>query len=94
MAAPAFTISDCLKAVDACFHRARGIGAVSTEQAVATAYQIALARKPSRDERTAALTFLERQRQSYSNDSSKADELALADFCRALMCVNEFVYVD
>jgi len=74
--------------------RLKEAGALSTEQAVTTAYQIALARKPSREEQAAAATFLEHQQQLYSNEPSKADELALADFCRALMCVNEFVYVD
>jgi hypothetical protein len=65
------------------------------EEAVRLAYRIALSRPPSSEELADALGFLSRQVASYQaagkNDSR---ELALADFCQTLFCLNEFVYVE
>jgi Protein of unknown function (DUF1553)/Protein of unknown function (DUF1549) len=57
--------------------------------AVERAYIIALARKPSSEERTAAQRFFAAQRAKAGGPSE-----ALADFCHALLNLNEFVYVD
>ena len=34
------------------------------------------------------------QREAHKAKANEAHELALADFCQVLMCLNEFVYVD
>jgi hypothetical protein len=60
--------------------------------AVTSAYRIALARNPSAEELTDALTFLREQMATYS--SADRRERALADFCQVLMCLNEFIYID
>jgi hypothetical protein len=57
--------------------------------AVERAYLIALSRKPTSEERTAAVRFLAEQ----ANRAGGPAE-ALADFCHALFNLNEFVYVD
>ena len=44
-------------------------------------------------ERERALTFLDGQTEKYGR-TGKAAELALADLCQILMCLNEFVYID
>jgi hypothetical protein len=63
--------------------------------AVESAYLWALGRSPDRNERADSVTFLELQADSYREGAkSNALELALADFCQALMSLNEFVYVD
>jgi hypothetical protein len=62
-------------------------------EAVDAAYRIALAREPLDSERAAAIAFLERQGASYGQDRNGA-ELALTDFCKAILCLNEFVYVN
>ena len=65
------------------------------EEAVRRAYQLALARSPTEGELADAVSFLKGQIESHKS-SGKGDgrELALTDFCQALFCVNEFVYVD
>ncbi len=65
------------------------------ESAVKAAYLTALARLPTAEELGDALAFLAQQSASY-RAAGKTDgrELALADFCQVLMCMNEFVYVD
>jgi hypothetical protein len=57
--------------------------------AVERAYLIALSRKPSSEERTAATQFLAEQAKRAGGPTE-----ALADFCHALFNLNEFVYVD
>jgi hypothetical protein len=61
------------------------------DAAIRNAYRIALAREPSAAELSDALTFVQEQVKSYAVD---ARQLALADFCQVLMCLNEFVYVE
>ena len=67
-------------------------GAVKLEDAIAAGYRAALARTPTREELADSLTFLERQMTTYPATTRR--ELALADFCQVLMCLNEFIYVD
>jgi hypothetical protein len=55
-------------------------------------YRRALGRSPTPKELTAATDFLTRQSESYKREG-KPDS-SLVDFCQALLCLNEFVYVD
>ncbi len=65
------------------------------EDAVRAAYRIALGRAPATAELEECAAFLGRQMQSYRDENkSSAVELALADLCQALFCLNEFVYVE
>jgi hypothetical protein len=60
-----------------------------TGAAVERAYLIALSRTPTSEERTAATRFLAGQAKR-----AGGPDQALADFCHALLNLNEFVYVD
>jgi hypothetical protein len=63
--------------------------------AVQSAYLVALARPPSAEELADALEFIKQQAESYRETSEgNGRELALADLCQTLMCLNEFVYVE
>jgi hypothetical protein len=63
--------------------------------AVRAGYRIALGRLPTDDERVEALSFIRQQTASHrASGHADAGQLALADFCQVLMCLNEFVYVD
>jgi hypothetical protein len=55
-------------------------------------YLRALGRPPSEKERAASAAFLESQAEAYRKDG-KAD-LSWVDFAHAILCLNEFVYVD
>jgi hypothetical protein len=61
------------------------------DTAIRSAYRIALCREPSAAELSDALAFIQEQVKSYAADGR---QLALADFCQVLMCLNEFVYVE
>jgi mono/diheme cytochrome c family protein len=62
---------------------------------VARGYQVALGRAPTKAESTSAVAFIENGGKEYGA-AGKADarSLAFADFCQALLGLNEFVYVD
>lgn len=62
--------------------------------AVDAAYRIALGRSPSEAERTRMTTFIDEQTQAIGGDAGQARDRALVEFCHALICLNEFVYVD
>lgn len=64
----------------------------SFASAVRTAYGAALGRQPSQVELEDSLQFLRHQTQSYGGN--EASELALGDFCQALLILNEFVFID
>jgi hypothetical protein len=69
------------------------------EAQIRLAWQLALGRRPTRDEVSSATTFINAQVQQRSGrDSSKpkseTQQLALADFCQAIFALNEFIYVD
>ena len=65
------------------------------EKAVAAGYAIALTRPPTKEELADSVAFVKAQLASYLAAGRKeARELALADFCQVLTCLNEFVYVD
>ncbi len=59
--------------------------------AIDQGYLTALGRRPTDAERQRVTAFIEQQTVSYGRTGR--DE-ALADFCQALMCLNEFVFVD
>ena len=76
---------------------ARRLGDAQTavEDAVQRGYLTALARKPAAEELADSVAFVKQQQQSYqAGGKADARDLALADFCQVLMCLNEFVYVD
>jgi hypothetical protein len=62
------------------------------------AYRLALSRPPTAREAAAADAFLAQQTAIYSRERGSVGEAArlhaLADFCQALLCSNEFVYLD
>jgi hypothetical protein len=65
----------------------------SPENVVQGAYRVALSRDPKPDELTNGLAFLASQQASYEGRADDR-ELAAADFCQVVMCLNEFVYVE
>ena len=66
-----------------------------TDAAVRLTYQIALSRPPTDAELSEAVSFIGGQARAYEEaGQSDGKALALADFCQALMCLNEFVYVE
>jgi cytochrome c553 len=65
---------------------------VTLEDAIKSAYQIALCRPPQKDELADSVAFVPRQLRTYA--AADRRQQALADFCQVLMCLNEFVYVD
>src|SRR5205085_1704517 len=67
----------------------------TTDTAIRAAYRIALTREPTAEELADGIAFVHAQAESYkSAGNGDGRELALADFCQAVMCLNEFVYVD
>lgn len=75
--------------------RILGEGSGTPEDRVRTGYLIALGRQPDAKELAESLAFLAAQRDDYKNEGKPdAEELALADFCHVLLCLNEFVYLD
>jgi hypothetical protein len=70
-------------------------GPATEEGIVRNAYAIALSRQPTTEEVSDATAFMAAQADGYAR-AGRADarELARADFCQALMCLNEFVYVE
>jgi hypothetical protein len=62
--------------------------------AVDAAYRIALGHSPSEAERTRMTAFIDQQAQAIGGDAGAARDRALVEFCHALICLNEFVYID
>jgi len=68
---------------------------VTPEEVVRAGCLIALARSPASDELREGVSFIQQQTDSYQSAGKfNAHELAVADFCQILMCLNEFVYVE
>jgi hypothetical protein len=62
---------------------------------VRRAYLVAIGRSPDSTEEADTNAFIAQQQASYAAArKSNAAELALADFCQVLFCLNEFVYVE
>jgi hypothetical protein len=58
-------------------------------------YLMAMSRYPNAEELADSVAFVNRQAESYQNAGKiNTIECAMTDFCQALMCLNEFVYVD
>jgi len=69
--------------------------AVSVADAVRAGYTIALSRPPSDAELTDTVQFLDEQSLAYKEAGKQNPlELALADFCQTMLCLNEFVYLE
>jgi hypothetical protein len=72
-------------------------GNTGATQAVRRAYALALARPPSATELATAAAFIESQTESYLQghaDLERSRELALTDFAQAILCLNEFIYLE
>jgi hypothetical protein len=62
---------------------------------IQNAFLLALGRAPVQREATATTAFLKQQSDRYRKAGKKdADQLARVDFCQALFCMNEFLFVD
>jgi hypothetical protein len=65
------------------------------ESALTEAYVITVARQPAEDEMKTALAFIAQQTESHKQAGhGEPQQLALADMCQILLCLNEFVYLD
>jgi hypothetical protein len=65
------------------------------EAAIGLGYRTTLCREATAGELSESAAFVRQQMESYrAAGKSDAQELALADFCQVLMCLNEFVYVE
>ncbi|HSG68813.1 MAG TPA: DUF1553 domain-containing protein, partial [Planctomycetaceae bacterium] len=73
--------------------RVRPSAEVPLPQTIDNAYKIALAREPSELEKTTMLQFIEQQAASYG-ENPQATDVAIADFCQLMFCLNEFLFVD
>ena len=63
------------------------------DEVVRRAYTRALARPPTPGEQRQMVAFIEGQAASYGSDA-QAMQLAVADFCQTVICLNEFIFVD
>ena len=67
----------------------------TTEARVKAIYLTALSRPATDQEVEAAVDFLKSQQASYVQQSkTNSEELAFADFCQVVFCMNEFIYVE
>jgi mono/diheme cytochrome c family protein len=67
----------------------------SVEDAVRRGYEVALTRPPTEDELADSVAFVKAQAEAHrASGQGDGRELAVADFCQVLLCLNEFVYVD
>jgi hypothetical protein len=65
--------------------------AAEVPQSVEQAYRVVLGRSPTDAERQRMTDFILR---AAGNQGAKGLETATADFCQALLCLNEFLYID
>ncbi len=73
--------------------RVRPSEVVALPAALENAYRTAFGRKPTTQEKERAAAFVARLAETYGK-GEPATARAFADFCHALLCSNEFVYVD
>jgi hypothetical protein len=64
------------------------------ERNIERAFRLALGRKPTEHERSIAVAFLERERAALRAVGKDDYRLALANLCKLVLNLNEFVYVD
>jgi mono/diheme cytochrome c family protein len=68
---------------------------MTVEDAVRQGYEVALTRPPTAEELADSVAFVKAQAEAHrAAGQGDGRELALADFCQVLLCLNEFVYVD
>jgi hypothetical protein len=65
---------------------------LAKEGSVEKIYRRALGRSPTPKEQAAGTAFVATQAESYKKDGKP--DLSLLDFAQAILCLNEFVYVD
>ncbi len=67
-----------------------------TENLIDAIFQRALSRNATQEETTLTVEFLQRHRELHAAKSSddQAVKLAVADLCRAVLNLNEFIYID
>jgi hypothetical protein len=70
----------------------RAAAGLAKQETVEKIYRRALGRSPSPKELSAAEEFVLRQSESYRRDGKP--DASMVDFAHALLCLNEFVYVD
>ncbi|MEX2286801.1 MAG: DUF1553 domain-containing protein, partial [Planctomycetaceae bacterium] len=85
--------------VRACaFNFARRLAAASDRplsEVVKDGYRTAVGRPPDDSELRDGVAFIEQQQRLYAAEAKpNARDLAFADFCQVLICLNEFVYVE
>jgi len=73
--------------------RVRAGADVSLEQAVDSAYALALSRPATAEEKRQMVAFIQLQTSHYGG-GAKAEASAVTDFCQLLLCLNEFIYID
>lgn len=66
---------------------------IAPEQVVDLAYALGLSRPANAAEKEQMVSFIKSQAATYG-DSNQAMEIAVADYCQLMMCLNEFVFVD
>lgn len=67
----------------------------TTNVAITQAYEITISRPPTEDELQSGVSFIEHQTKSHEmSGHPEPRQLAIADYCQILLCLNEFVYVD
>jgi hypothetical protein len=71
--------------------RARPGPGVDLPAAIEQAYRIGLSRRPTSEEKSRMLDFIERQEKSYGSNGA---EVAFVDVCQMLLCSSEFLYVE
>lgn len=73
---------------------AKRLSGLKRVEGIRQAYLLAFARAPSERETTLSSAFLDKQAAGYKQKGKgNAEQLALVDFCQALMSGNEFVYL-
>lgn len=73
--------------------RVRATNETTIEQAIASAYALALSRPPTTGEIQTMNQFIQSQTEMRGGDAN-AQQLAVRDFCHLVLCMNEFVYID
>ena len=72
-----------------------GIVQTSIPASVSKGYKIAFGREPTERELSDACAFVEEQKAKYQADGKQDNvQLALVDFCQAILSLNEFMYVE
>ncbi len=73
--------------------RVRSGGATTPAEFVQATFWAVLSRPPSEAEQQRMTSFIKNQAASYGSDAA-ATNMAIADYCHLMLCLNEFVYVD